>query len=60
MSEPLTDLGWANAWPAGTMPEIVEKCKAAGHNPGEADLGACTHQVICRECGYFYSYDSSD
>jgi len=63
------DLGWANGWPTGpdgddVQPEIVQKCRAAGHKTTDVDCGppnrGLDHQVRCDTCGYVYHYDSSD
>lgn len=54
--KPLVDLGWGNGW--GTaVPKVVLDC---AHPRVEIDLGSCVHQVVCRECGFTYKYDSGD
>ena len=63
-ADPLVDLGWGNGW--GTTPPLVEACIAARlrgeqHDYFERALPwACCHEVVCRTCGYRYSYDSGD
>ena len=52
------DLGWANGW--GETPEVVKKCREAGHSPVEIGLGSCVHQVTCDKCKITYRYDSGD
>ena len=61
----LQDLGWANGWPNGEMPEIARKCmeaRARGepHAYSErSEFGSpYNHEVRCETCGYFYKYDS--
>ena len=57
------NLGWANEWKQ--EPEIVTKCKAAGHDrsntplPGQRRFQEYMHEVRCDTCGYVYRYDSS-
>lgn len=53
------DLGWANGWES--EPEIVTKCKEAGHVVEEKTFKpfGFDHEVRCDECGYKYKYDSS-
>jgi len=56
------DLDWANGW--NEEPEIVKKCKEAGHIATNVDVGppmrGIEHVVTCHICGYVYRYDSSD
>ena len=54
--KPLVDLGWGNGW-GKDAPQVVLGCK---HAQTEIDLGSCVHQVVCRECGFTYKYDSGD
>lgn len=68
MDKPLLDLGWANGWPRGEMPEIVRACsdtRRAGeaHDVREGPHPAgwsCCYVVQCHTCGYEYVYDSGD
>ena len=58
----MKNLGWANGWTEA--PEIVKKCKEAGHQPKHEERGprnrGLENVVTCEECGYIYRYDSSD
>ena len=57
----LRDLGYANGWGEGYLPEIVRKCQDAGHKPDYyCDRQSYRSSVTCHECGYVYYYDSSD
>ncbi len=59
---PLAYLGWANDWKED--PEVVVNCHRLKHKPTDVDVGppnrGIEHVVTCRECGYYYKYDSSD
>ena len=57
------DFGWANGW--SEEPEIVKKCKDAGHRRTITDIGrspmrGLDNLVRCDICRYEYHYDSSD
>lgn len=58
----LQDLGWMNSWKQ--EPEIIKKCHNLGHIIIDIDMGSpyrgTEHRVSCKECNYFYKYDSSD
>lgn len=53
------DLGWLNEWKE--TPEVVKRCREAGHKrDGYGGGPGCTSvEVICDECRYRYTVDSS-
>ncbi len=57
MNEGYVNLGCANGWKED--PQIVKDCKHG--YPQKKDKGDtfCWHEVVCHECKYTYSYDSS-
>lgn len=56
--KPLVKLGCANDW--GKDPNIVVGCNALKHRTEAVEEARCLTRVTCRECGYTYTYDSSD
>lgn len=62
----LQDLGWANGWTNGEMPEIVRKCmeaRARGEPHAYSEYVkqfSGVHVAECLTCGYEYQYDSGD
>ena len=54
----MVDLGCANGW--GKDPNIVVGCEAARHRVESRGEAKCLTRITCRQCGYTYTYDSSD
>ena len=55
------DLGCANGW--RETPQMVKLCQRSSHvqtdvNPTAPQSGI--HVVRCEQCGYTYTYDTSD
>lgn len=61
----LDDLGWLNdPLKAAEIRVRSNACRNLGHQYTEIHQGPANrgmqHIVMCRICGFFYSYDSSD
>ena len=62
----LENLGWQNAGgeTEKTIDKYREMCRALNHQRTDLDISGnysgTEHVVTCKECGYFYRYDSSD
>ena len=60
----MKDLGWANDWKMGQLPEAVKKCRKLNHERSDIDVGppnrGIEHVVRCDRCQILYRYDSSD
>ena len=57
---PRKDLGFANGWPGGLMPEEVRRCQALGHTPTETKMPGGEWLVVCPTCNCEFRYDASD
>lgn len=57
------ELGWQNGWnrkKEGGVPYEYLRCRDAGHQRREKNIGKCRTQVFCDTCWITYKYDSSD
>ena len=59
-SPTITDLGYANSWPAGQVPAVILSCQDKKHQREIHTIGNCLTQYTCKECNYTYKIDSGD
>lgn len=52
------NFGTANGWTE--TPDLVKRCVAKKHSPGQIGIGKCLTEVKCELCRYKYTIDSSD